>query len=189
MAIALTQITVTAAPEMTIQLPLQTKLKSQLTVELNEMREQEIPSVYSLFNLVVMEGDSYPQQSPLSESEFAAYWLAGRAYVVRGDDSILGAFYIKPNFIGRGSHICNAGFIVQPAYRGQGIGRFMGTSALPLAKQLGYRGIMFNLVFATNRASIAIWKSLGFTKLGCIPNAVQLDNGCFIDALIFYRDL
>ncbi len=32
---------------------------------------------------------------------------------------VLGTFYLKPNFLVRCSHICNAGFIVQPALRGQ----------------------------------------------------------------------
>ena len=32
---------------------------------------------------------------------------------------VLGAFYLKPNFLVRCSHICNAGFIVQPVLGGQ----------------------------------------------------------------------
>ncbi|MEL7083472.1 MAG: N-acetyltransferase [Cyanobacteria bacterium P01_A01_bin.3] len=183
-----------------MQLPERVTLASGLTVDLNEMCECERDSVRSLFNQVVLEGDSYPQLHPLTERDFAAYWLVGKAYVVRGqgdeppDDigapgSILGAFYIKPNFSGRASHICNAGFIVEPRYRGQGIGRFMGTSVLPLAKALGYRAIMFNLVFASNTASIALWKSLGFDTIGRIPNAVRLAGDRYVDALMFYRNL
>ena len=183
-----------------MQLPQQVTLASGLTVELDDMRDRERDSVRSLFNQVVLEGDSYPQLHPLTDRDFAAYWSAGKAYVVRGQgdeppdeidspDSILGAFYIKPNFSGRANHICNAGFIVDPRYRGQGIGRFMGTSVLPLAKAMGYEAMMFNLVFATNTASIALWNSLGFDTIGRIPNAVRLADDRYVDALMFYRNL
>ena len=189
-----------------MQLPQQVTLSSGLTVELDEMRDRERDSVRSLFNQIVLEGDSYPQIHPLGEEDFAAYWLAGASYVVRkqvdtpqvntaqvntstAPSPMLGAFYIKPNFTGRANHICNAGFIVDPRYRGQGIGRWMGTSVLPLAKALGYRAIMFNLVFETNTPSITLWRSLGFETIGRIPKAVRLNDDRDVDALMFYRNL
>ena len=153
------------------------------------MKPQEAQEVRSLLNRVIVEGDSYPQSKPLTDSEFTAYWLAGDAYVVRAGEEVLGAFYIKPNFPGRSSHICNAGFIVQPACRRMGIGRWMGTSMLQLAQQAGYKAVVFNLVFETNTASIALWRSLGFSTIGRIPNAVRLNNGRLIDSLILYRHL
>lgn len=36
---------------------------------------------------------------------------------------------------------------------------------------LGYRGSVFNLVYDTNIASLAIWQRLGFTTVGKIPKA------------------
>ncbi|MGV0024584.1 N-acetyltransferase family protein [Phormidesmis priestleyi] len=183
-------------PEMMVQLPLGKTLRNGKTVQLDQMQEAEGETVRSLFNAVVVEGQTYPQKHPLSEAEFAAYWLVGDAFVVRSSPpfsladqtKILAAFFIKPNFPGRCAHICNAGFIVQPEMRGLGIGRLMGEALLELAPNLGYSAIMFNLVFATNTASICLWKSLNFEIIGRIPNAVQLDDQT-IDALIFYRSL
>jgi hypothetical protein len=67
------------------------------------------------------------RDKPLFEEEFEAYWLSRDAFVVRGveetgrqklrDKAVLGAFFLKPNFPGRCSHISNAGFIVQPAMK------------------------------------------------------------------------
>ena len=179
-----------------MQLPQRVKLDSGLTVEVDAMSDRELEAVRSLFNQIILEGDSYPQLSPLNDREFAAYWLAESSFVVRGQPDrpdtpkpILGAFYIKPNFIGRADHICNAGFIVGSSCRGKGIGRLMGASVLPLAKALGYDAIMFNLVFETNTPSIALWHSLGFETIGRIPKAVRLDNGRYVDALMFHRNL
>jgi L-amino acid N-acyltransferase YncA len=181
---------------MMVQLPLDKTLRNGKTVQLDRMQEAEGDKVRSLFNAVIVEGQTYPQKHPLSEAEFAGYWLVGDAFVIRGSllssptdqTKILAAFFIKPNFPGRCNHICNAGFIVQPEMRGLGIGRLTGEALLELAPALGYSAIMFNLVFATNTASIQLWKSLNFEIIGCIPNAVRLEDQT-VDALIFYRSL
>lgn len=102
---------------------------------------------------------------------------------------VLGAFYLKPNFPGWCSHICNAGFIVQPAVRGQGIGRWMAETMLAIAPTKGYTAVMFNLVFATNEPSLNLWRSLDFSTIGRIPQAARLPNGASVDAIMLYRAL
>ncbi|MDJ0737756.1 MAG: GNAT family N-acetyltransferase [Nostocaceae cyanobacterium] len=180
-----------------MQLPIHKILKNGIKVELDYMHPQEQEVVRALLNDVVIEGKSYPQHKPLSPTEFTAYWLAGDAFVVRTVESeaknqekeLLAAFYIKPNFPGRCSHICNAGFIVQRHWRRQGIGRFMGEAMLAIATQREYEGVMFNLVFEPNIPSIRLWESLGFKTIGLIPQAVKLDSAKVVDALIMYRQL
>lgn len=182
---------------MLIQLPIRKVLKNSTPIELDRMNPPEKDGVRELLNAVILEGKTYPQEQPLSESEFAAYWLSSDAFVVRavGDDKtsapgeVLGAFYLKPNFPGRCSHICNAGFIVQPRWRGEGIGRLMGEAMLDIATSLGYEAVMFNLVFASNIPSINLWQSLGFQTIGRIPNAARLADGQMVDALMLYRPL
>jgi L-amino acid N-acyltransferase YncA len=154
-----------------------------------------------MFNSVIAEGVSYPQSAPLSPADFAAYWLKGDAFVVRRRNrgamvssqtqipQILGAFYIKPNFPGRCGHICNAGFIVAPEVRGQGMGRWMGRAMLALARDRGYRAVMYNLVFETNVASLQLWASMGFQELGRVPAAALLPDGRYVDAVMLYRSL
>ncbi len=175
--------------------PLIKILKNGMLVELDYMHPQEQEIVRSLLNIVIVEGKTYPQKQPLSPTEFSAYWLSKDAFVVRTSivdpihkpKEILGAFYLKPNFPGRCSHICNAGFIVQPGLRGQGLGRFMGEAMLSIAANLGYEAVMFNLVFETNIPSITLWQSLGFEIIGRIPGAAKLENGQVVDALILYH--
>ena len=48
----------------------------------------------------------------------------------------LGTFYIKPNYPGRSSHVCNGGFIVTDAARNRGVGRLMGERYLEWAPKL-----------------------------------------------------
>lgn len=180
-----------------MNLPVRKTLNNGMQVELDWMQPQEQEKIRALFNTIVIEGNTYPQTQPLTVEEFNAYWLSRDAFVVRtveeredvGRNTTVGAFFIKPNFPGRCSHICNAGFIVHPTMRGRGMGRLMGEAMLQLASNLGYSAVMFNLVFETNTASIRLWESLGFEAIGRIPKAAKLDDGTLVDALMMYKAL
>lgn len=103
------------------------------------------------------------------------------------------SYYIKPNYPGRSSHLCNAGFVVPPATRGLGLGGVAGKSFLSYAPRCGYRGSVFNLVYQTNEASVKIWERLGFEKVGKIPDAGRLITRAdgkedYVGAWIIYGD-
>lgn len=143
-----------------------------------------------IMNEIIEEGATYPHEEPLDDERFEAYFLSNDAFVVvDGSERVLGAFYVKPNFPGRCSHICNGGFIVDAAARGQGVGRFMGQAFVEIAPRLGYKASMFNLVFVNNEASVKLWRSLGFKEIGRLPAAARLSNSDeLVDALMFYND-
>ena len=65
----------------------------------------------------------------------------------------------------------------------------MGESYKVLAKELGYKASLFNLVFVNNIASIKLWERLDFTELCVIPKAARL-KGCegLVDAKQIYYD-
>lgn len=144
---------------------------------------------YEEFNYVIEEGRTYPHYKTMSYDEFLLYLFDHfAAILVRGEytsewDSegrekweprYLGHFYIKPNYMGRCSHVCNAGFIVSHKIRGLGLGKELGKQYLHIAPQLGYVYSVFNLVFETNVASMRIWESLGFERLGYLKNVGML---------------
>lgn len=58
-------------------------------------------------------------------------------------------------------------------HRGYGAGVAMAETFLITAPALGYKASVFNLVFANNEASIRIWERLGFSRVGCIPQAAR----------------
>jgi len=60
---------------------------------------------------------------------------------------------------------------------------------LLLARDRGYRAVMYNLVFETNVASLKLWESLGFRAIGRIPEGVLLPDGRYRDAVMLYRSL
>jgi GNAT superfamily N-acetyltransferase len=158
------------------------------------------------FNKEIDGGDTYPMMEGLPFDKFASYWfqnfgaimllgnIESADEVVEGKDwskECLGTFYIKPNYPGRSSHICNAGFIVTDAARNRGVGRLMGESYLDWAPKLGYTYSVFNLVYETNVASCKIWDALGFKRIGRVKECGNLKSypGRLIDAIIYGREL
>ncbi|GAB7353916.1 hypothetical protein MBLNU459_g4261t1 [Dothideomycetes sp. NU459] len=164
----------------------------------------------ALLNREIDKGDTYPMIAPLPLDSFGPYWFANFGAVmllgdVAGVDAVwamdkdgpdwakhcLGSFYVKPNYPGRSSHVCNGGFLVTDAARNRGVGRLMGEGYLDWAPKLGYTYSVFNLVYETNIASIRIWDALGFKRIGRVPGCGNLKShpDQLVDAIIFGRDL
>ncbi|KAF4512050.1 hypothetical protein G6O67_001235 [Ophiocordyceps sinensis] len=157
-------------------------------------------------NREIEGGDTYPMMDPFGAEGFADYWfqsfgavmllggLEGTGDVVEGRDwakECLGSFFIKPNYPGRSSHVCNASFIVTDGSRNRGVGRLMGEAYLDWAPRLGYTYSVFNLVYETNVASCRIWDALGFKRIGRVRACGNLRShpDRLVDAIIYGRDL
>ena len=106
-----------------------------------------------------------------------------------GAAGMAGAFYLKANWPGRARQVANAGFIVAPDWRNKGLGWLLGATMLAYAKQLGYRSVIFNLVFSENVVARRLWEKLGFKELGVIPGAVRKNDGTYQDSMIMFRSL
>lgn len=163
-----------------------------------------------LLNREIEKGDTYPMMDSMALSVFGMYWFANfGAIMILGDiqtpeevtqmeergvdwaKQCLGSFYIKPNYPGRSSHVCNGGFLVTDAARNRGVGRLMGEGYLEWAPKLGYTYSVFNLVYETNVASLRIWDALGFKRIGRVKGCGNLKSypDQLIDAIMFGREL
>jgi hypothetical protein len=106
-------------------------------------------------NKEIEKGDTYPMIDPMPLLSFGPYWFANfGAVMLLGDiqdaeevrriaregrdwdKECLGSFYIKPNYPGRSSHVCNGGFLVTDGARNRGVGRLMGEGYLEWAPKL-----------------------------------------------------
>ncbi|PAV24216.1 acyl- N-acyltransferase [Pyrrhoderma noxium] len=108
-------------------------------------------------------------------------------------ECVTGFYYVKPNYPGRSSHICNGGFVVPHASRGKGFARILARSYLHYAPRLGFSASVFNLVFVDNVASIRLWEALGFEKVGRIPKAGRLrrkdgEGEEYVDAWVIHKE-
>jgi ribosomal protein S18 acetylase RimI-like enzyme len=180
---------------MSLSFPFDAKLKDGSPVQLRLAERQDVEPLRDLYRVIVDEGNSYPHDRFPDQEGFMDYWFRGKstvaAYVPDRVHAVgmVGAFYLKPNWPGRAGHVANAGFIVAPDWRNRGLGRLLGDTMLSYAKQLGYRGVIFNLVFSENVVARRLWEKLGFEKLGMIPGAVRKNDGTYQDAMIMFRSL
>ncbi|KAF5380349.1 hypothetical protein D9615_004698 [Tricholomella constricta] len=189
-----------------------------LTLSAARHLEGLLDHLNALFAKEVDDGLTYPQEGDIDRSAFEDYFFSADVFVgiVGGtgqldrregeieidvdtarsgrswDECVAGFYYIKPNYPGRSSHICNAGFVVPPIHRGKGYGSVLAKSYVDHAPRLGYQASVFNLVYVNNFASIKLWERLNFTKAGLIPRAGRLKRRDgqgeeYVDAFVFYK--
>src|SRR5437879_3923873 len=90
---------------------------------------------------------------------------------------------------GRARHVANAGFMVAPQWRNRGLGWLLGAMMLQYAKELGYRSVIFNLVYAENQVARRLWRKLGFSELAVLPGAVLKNDRTYQDGIIMWKSL
>ena len=152
-------------------------------VEIGPISAGEHDALFALFAEIVDSGAGYPHSPPLSREMFESTWVTPvtLTVVARSADTVVGAYYLKPNFPGRAAHIANAGYVVAATHRGSGIGRLLVEDSLGRAPLLGFDAMQFNLVFVSNPAR-ALYEELGWHQIGRIPDAVNGE-----DAIIYWR--
>jgi GNAT superfamily N-acetyltransferase len=154
-------------------------------VDIRIATQDDYEEIFVAFSRIVGAGEGFPQSAPVTREQFDDYWVthSSSVQVARFGSYLIGAYYIKPNFVGRAAHIANAGYFVLAAYRGTGVGRSLVEHSLLEARRLGYDALQFNLVFESNPVR-ALYERLGFSEVGRIPKAVDGE-----DALIYWRSL
>jgi L-amino acid N-acyltransferase YncA len=150
------------------------------------------PDINPIFAEIVAAGETYAYPEDLSSEQACALWMLPppwRTIVAVEGDQVLGTAIVGPNRPGRGSHVATASFMVAPTAQGRGVGRAMGERVLQLARDLGYRAMQFNAVVETNRAAVALWRSLGFSILATVPEAFDHSRHGFVGLHIMHRPL
>jgi ribosomal protein S18 acetylase RimI-like enzyme len=131
------------------------------------------PAIWAFMRGIVAAGETFVWDRDTSEAGARSMWMhdpPGRTVVaVVGDGTVLGTAETHPNYGGAGAHIANAGFMVDPAAAGRGVGRALGEHVVARARDDGYRAMVFNAVAESNTRAVALWRSLGFAVLATVP--------------------
>ncbi len=156
-----------------------------MLVEITPVTAPDHDELFAAFREIVAAGEGFPQGPTITRPEFDDYWIdhSSAVHVARSGAELAGAYYLKPNYVGRAAHIANAGYFVRAPHRGAGVGRTLVEHSLVEARRLGFDAMMFNLVFASNPA-LVLYRRLGFAEVGLIPQAVDGEN-----AVICWRSL
>jgi L-amino acid N-acyltransferase YncA len=161
-------------------------------VNIRRATSGDADAIWRIFHAVVARGDTYTFPPDTSRDDALAYFMApGISSWVMEDAGgrVIGIYKLIPNHPGRGSHVANASFMVDPAAQGSGAGRAMGEHCLERARLAGYQAMQFNFVVSTNTAAVALWTKLGFEIVGTLPKAFRHATLGDVDAFVMYRFL
>jgi len=148
-------------------------------------------AVWEIFSNVIKTGDTYVFNPSTPKKDLEKHWFAPymHTYVAVENNVILGTYILKPNQIDLGSHIANAGYMVNPSAQGRGVGRQLCAHSIDLAAQLKFRAIQFNIVVSTNKGAVGLWQKFGFDIIGTTPDGFLHSQLGFVDTYIMYKRL
>jgi RimJ/RimL family protein N-acetyltransferase len=164
----------------------------QINIKIKKFQEQDWTQVWPVIEAVFRAGETYVFDPDIVEEPAYNVWVKVplETYVaVDHNNEILGTYYIKPNQPELGAHVCNCGYIVTEEARGQGIASLMCQHSQKRALELNFKAMQYNLVVATNKGAIALWKKLGFQIIGVLPKAFKSKILGYVDALVMYKRL
>jgi len=147
------------------------------------------PRIWPIFSAVVAGGDTYTIPPEVSEADARAYWMGKglAAYIATQDGAVAGTYVLRANQPGLGAHVANAGYMVDPARFGRGIGSRMCEHSLAEARARGFEAMQFNAVVSTNHRAVALWQRHGFTIIGTVPRGYRHRRLGYVDLYIMHR--
>lgn len=158
---------------------------------LREIGADEFARVWPVFSAVIANGDTYSYPPDLSMELAREWWTTppSRCYIAERDGEVLGCYMLKPNQPGLGDHVANAGYMVSPTARGQGIASTMCEHSMEQARQAGFAAMQFNFVVSTNTTAVRLWERHGFHIVGTVPGAFRHAVHGLTDIYVMHRTL
>ena len=162
------------------------------TVLLKNYQSEYAAGAVELWNTIVSAGRAFPQDEELSVESgncfFQSQTYTGLA-LEKATGKVVGLYILHPNNVGRCGHICNASYAVLPECRGQHIGEMLVKDCMQQARNAGYKILQFNAVVASNQTALNLYKKLGFTQLGVIPQGFRNIDNVYEDIIPHYITL
>ena len=148
-------------------------------------------AIWAILEPVIRAGETYPLPRDMTEKAALAYWLSSlhTSFVAEDETGIVGTYYIRPNNSGGGDHICNCGYMVAGTAEGKGVASAMCAHSLDTAREMGFAGMQFNFVIASNTRAVALWTRMGFETLCRLPGVFRSPSLGEVDALVMFQKL
>ncbi|MDF1718626.1 MAG: GNAT family N-acetyltransferase [Antarcticimicrobium sp.] len=148
-------------------------------------------AIWAMLEPVIRGGDTYALPRDMTRAAALTYWFApaNTVLLAEAEGAPLGTYYLKPNAMGGGDHVCNCGYVTARTAQGKGIARAMLAESLDRAREVGFRAMQYNFVIATNTRAIDIWQRAGFDIVGRLPGAYRHPAQGYVDALVMFRPL
>ncbi len=151
--------------------------------------KNDIVQAIDVWNEIVADGIAFPQTDFLTEPSGDAFFSEQSFTAVAYDtdsQKVVGLYILHPNNVGRCGHICNTSYAVKKGLRGHHIGEKLVRHSIAKAKELGFKILQFNAVVKSNEYALHLYKKLGFTQLGVIPQGFLMKDGSYEDIIPHY---
>lgn len=161
-------------------------------MEFRQASPDDWPAIWPIWHTVVAAGETYTYDPGTDEATARTLWMQpppAEVWVAVEDARVVATALLRPNQPGLGDHVANAGFMVDPAAAGRGIGRALAERVLERARERGFAAMQFNAVVSTNTRALTLWRSLGFEIVGTVPEAFRHPRHGAVDLHIMHRFL
>ena len=148
-------------------------------------------AVWKILEPTIRTGETYTLPHDFTREQALAYWYAPQheTFVAEENGEILGAYYLRANQQGGGSHVANCGYMTAPWAEGRGVASAMCAHSLDRSRERGFRAMQFNIVISTNEVAVRLWQKFGFEIVGRLPKAFHHPRQGYVDAFVMYRKL
>jgi GNAT superfamily N-acetyltransferase len=148
-------------------------------------------AIWAVLEPVVHGGETYALPRDMPRSDALAWWFAKshEVFVAESGGQVIGTYFLRPNQLGGGSHVCNCGYVTAPAASGQGVATAMCSHSLDHARKRGFRAMQFNFVVSVNDRAVRLWQRFNFDIVGRLPVAFFHPVHGFVDVYVMYRKL
>ena len=147
-----------------------------MPVDIRDAKADDYDELFVAFSRIVARGRGLPADAPghaRRTSTTIGSSTPRPSSVARFGGYLIGAYYIKPNFVGRASHIANAGYFVSRPYRGTGVGRAAGRALAARGAAARVRRHACSTLSSSPTRPGPCTVKLGFEEVGRIPRAVE----------------
>ncbi|MFX1466159.1 MAG: GNAT family N-acetyltransferase [Promethearchaeota archaeon] len=151
--------------------------------------KEDIISLKKMFNKVVREKRFLPTLEEIEE--IGNEWLDHRyqdfSIVAEIQGELVGQIQLERLEDDATQHVCEIGIIVDPDYRGIGVGSKLLEKAIQTAKHLGFEKICLS-TFHTNSNAISLYKKFGFQEVGRRKKQFKIADE-YIDEILMEREI
>ena len=158
-------------------------------MNIRNARPEDFDNIWPIFHEIVAAGETYAYEQTTEKADAYELWMVHprQTFVAEENGQILGTYFIKTNQPGRGSHVCNCGYMVSSRAEGQGLATKMCIHSQDVARKMGYKAMQFNFVVESNERAIRLWQRLGFDVVGTIPWAFAHPELGYVAAHVMYK--
>jgi GNAT superfamily N-acetyltransferase len=158
--------------------------------------ERDLDDLGTLLAAIVADGASVSFMPPFSQDDARAWWMRTVAdadpraifLVARDGLGIAGTVQVHPAWPPNQPHRGDvAKLLVHPRARRRGIGRALMARVEDRARENGLTLLTLDTV--RGAAGDALYRSLGWTEVGVIPNYALNPDGSWCDTVVFYKQL